>query len=121
MNSMGKWMNAVFGLAVPVVFLAGWASSDQFQVSPRAKALHAAAIVLDTHDDTTQRLIYENFDLSKRHPDGHIDIARMREGAAAGTTPASSARRSGGSVSRSRPGSCPLSVGRRSSTTSTVR
>jgi membrane dipeptidase len=84
MDSMGKWMKVAFGLAVPVVFLAGWASSDQFQVSPRAKALHAASIVLDTHDDTTQRLIHENFDLSKRHPDGHIDIPRMREGGLGG-------------------------------------
>jgi len=77
---MGKSIAVVLGLAVPTVWLAGSAAFSQFQVSPRARALHADAIVLDTHDDTTQRLIHDHFDLSKRHTDGHIDIPRMREG-----------------------------------------
>ncbi len=38
-------------------------------------------VVLDTHDDTTQRLLFsKTFDLGKRNPDGHVDIPRMREG-----------------------------------------
>jgi len=77
---MGKSIAVVLGLAVPAVWLAGSAAPGQFQVSPRAKSLHADAIVLDTHDDTTQRLVYDRFDLSKRHSDGHIDVPRMREG-----------------------------------------
>ncbi len=36
--------------------------------------------MIDTHDDTTQRLIYQHFDIAARHSDGHIDIPRMREG-----------------------------------------
>jgi membrane dipeptidase len=84
MDRMGKSTAVVLGLAVPAVLLVGPASPGQFQVSPRAKALHAEAIVLDTHDDTTQRLIYDHFDISKRHPDGHIDIPRMREGGLGG-------------------------------------
>ena len=49
-------------------------------ISERAKKLHFSSIVLDTHDDTTQRFFSKTFDLAKRNPDGHIDIPRMREG-----------------------------------------
>src|SRR5439155_16849464 len=39
------------------------------------------AIVIDTHDDTTQRLIFDKtFDIGARNKNGHIDIPRMREG-----------------------------------------
>ena len=49
-------------------------------VSDRARKLHFSSIVLDTHDDTTQRFFSKDFDLGKRNPDGHVDIPRMREG-----------------------------------------
>ena len=49
-------------------------------ISDRAQALHFSSIVLDTHDDTTQRFFTTTFDLGKRNPDGHVDIPRMREG-----------------------------------------
>jgi membrane dipeptidase len=49
-------------------------------ISPQAKELHAKSIVVDTHDDTTQRLLDPNFDFAARHTDGSVDIARMREG-----------------------------------------
>ncbi|MFY9530265.1 MAG: dipeptidase [Candidatus Acidiferrales bacterium] len=49
-------------------------------ISPRARDLHFRSIVIDTHDDTTQRLIYQHFDIGARHTDGDIDIPRMREG-----------------------------------------
>lgn len=49
-------------------------------VAERAHKLHFSSIVLDTHDDTTQRFFSKNFDLGKRNPDGSIDIPRMREG-----------------------------------------
>ena len=43
--------------------------------------VHARAIVIDTHDDTTQRLLFEKgFDIGQRHENGNIDIPRMREG-----------------------------------------
>jgi membrane dipeptidase len=50
------------------------------EIAERARKLHFSSIVLDTHDDTTQRFFSQNFDLGKRNPDGHIDIPRMREG-----------------------------------------
>jgi len=49
-------------------------------VANRAHKMHFSSIVLDTHDDTTQRFFSKSFDLGKRNPDGHIDIPRMREG-----------------------------------------
>ncbi len=49
-------------------------------IAERAHKLHFSSIVLDTHDDTTQRFFSKDFDLGKRNPDGHIDIPRMREG-----------------------------------------
>jgi membrane dipeptidase len=45
-----------------------------------ARKLHFDSIVIDTHDDTTQRLLDPAFDLGQRHTDGSIDIPRMREG-----------------------------------------
>jgi membrane dipeptidase len=49
-------------------------------VSDKAKKLHTSSIVIDTHDDTTQRLLEPSFDIGTRHADGNIDIPRMREG-----------------------------------------
>src|SRR5271155_215503 len=49
-------------------------------IADRAKKLHFSSIVLDTHDDTTQRFFSKDFDLGKRNPEGHVDIPRMREG-----------------------------------------
>jgi len=49
-------------------------------VAARAHELHFSSIVLDTHDDTTQRFFSKGFALGRRNPDGHVDIPRMREG-----------------------------------------
>ncbi len=49
-------------------------------ISDKAKSLHFSSIVIDTHDDTTQRLLDPQFDLGARHSDGSIDIPRMRDG-----------------------------------------
>jgi Zn-dependent dipeptidase, microsomal dipeptidase homolog len=49
-------------------------------ITDRARKLHFSSIVLDTHDDTTQRFFSKTYDLAKRNPDGHIDIPRMKEG-----------------------------------------
>jgi len=60
------------------IFLSRAVSADE--IAARAKKLHFSSIVLDTHDDTTQRFFSKDFDLGKRNPDGHVDIPRMREG-----------------------------------------
>jgi membrane dipeptidase len=51
------------------------------KVSPRASQIHRRAIVVDTHDDTPQRLLFDKtFDIGRRHDNGSIDVPRMREG-----------------------------------------
>ena len=52
----------------------------QQSVSPQAHDIHFNSIVIDTHDDTTQRLLDPEFDLGARHSDGGVDIPRMKEG-----------------------------------------
>jgi len=49
-------------------------------ISQTAHELHFRSLVIDTHVDTTQRLLDDDFDLGARHADGSIDIPRMREG-----------------------------------------
>jgi len=57
------------------------AQQSALNISEQARKLQARALVVDTHDDTPQRFLYEkSFDIGKRNPDGHIDIPRMREG-----------------------------------------
>jgi membrane dipeptidase len=56
------------------------ALSSAQSISDQSKKLHSTSIVIDTHDDTTQRLLDPKFDLSARHSDGNIDIPRMKEG-----------------------------------------
>jgi membrane dipeptidase len=66
-------------LAVPVLVFTQAVPGDA--VSARAKQLHDRAIVIDSHDDTTQRLLFDkSYDISKRQKNGNIDIPRMREG-----------------------------------------
>jgi len=60
------------------VLLAGAMKADG--VSERARKLHFSSIVVDTHDDTTQRFLDGKFDLGPRSATGSIDIPRMREG-----------------------------------------
>jgi membrane dipeptidase len=55
-------------------------SSSAQSVSQKAKKLQSSSIVVDTHDDTTQRLLDPNFDFAARHSDGNVDIPRMRDG-----------------------------------------
>jgi membrane dipeptidase len=50
----------------------------------QARALHQRAIVIDTHCDTTQRLLDSTWDIGRRDARGHLDIPRMREGGVGG-------------------------------------
>jgi membrane dipeptidase len=49
-------------------------------VAARARKLHFSSIVVDTHADTTQRLLDSKFDIASRDSVGSVDIPRMREG-----------------------------------------
>jgi membrane dipeptidase len=66
-------------LSVPALVLSQ--SGAPAAVPAHAKAVHDRAIVIHSHDDTTQRLLSEKgFDIGARHANGNIDIPRMRDG-----------------------------------------
>lgn len=46
----------------------------------RAWALHHDAILVDTHIDTTSRVLDFGFDMGQRATDGHVDLPRANEG-----------------------------------------
>ena len=71
---------AVFVLSLPAFLGVSSAQNSPPDVSARTRAILARAIAVDTHDDTPQRMLWENFDLGHRDPAGNIDIPRMREG-----------------------------------------
>ena len=66
-------------VCVSSVCLAGLAISAD-SISEKARKLHFSSMVVDTHDDTTQRFLDGKFDLGTRSATGSIDIPRMREG-----------------------------------------
>jgi membrane dipeptidase len=47
-----------------------------------ALAIHQSALIVDTHADTPQRFLDENFDLGHNTPvtEGHIDLDKIRQG-----------------------------------------
>ncbi len=70
---------ALIGALIALPAFVSTQSGDQ--VAPRARQLHDRAIVVDTHDDTTQRLVFDKaFDISARNKNGNIDIPRMKDG-----------------------------------------
>jgi membrane dipeptidase len=53
--------------------------------APKAEtplAIHQSALIVDTHADTPQRFLDENFDLGQNTPvsEGHIDLGKIRQG-----------------------------------------
>jgi membrane dipeptidase len=48
--------------------------------SDQTDALHREALVWDTHNDLSYRVLYEKLDISQRLPAGHVDIPRLEEG-----------------------------------------
>ena len=67
-------MLLVLAGCAPVAFV----SADD--IAARAHQLHFSSLVIDTHADTTQRLLDPHFDLGSRDGQGSVDIPRMREG-----------------------------------------
>src|SRR6266581_3180577 len=58
------------------------APSDSATITPHARAIHDSAIVVDTHADTPQRFLDENFDIGSTDPHdvGHISLDKARRG-----------------------------------------
>ena len=70
----------VTGLLILALPLMSDQNQKTYPISARARQLHFSSIVVDPHDDTTQRLYWEHFDLETHSDVGQIDIPRMREG-----------------------------------------
>src|SRR5579871_1506433 len=79
---MGPKMQRLASFAAAGSLVAMSLAADS--VSQKAKKLTHTSIVMDTHDDTTQRMLDPKFDLGQRHADGSIDIPRMKEGGLTG-------------------------------------
>jgi membrane dipeptidase len=64
------------------VFLATLTVAAAQTVSPKARDLHNSAIVIDTHADTPQRFLDENYDIGSTDPNdhGHISLDKARAG-----------------------------------------
>jgi membrane dipeptidase len=55
-------------------------AADAADVEAQARALHAEAIVVDTHVDTTPFFEDPQWRFDERHDAGHVDLPRLREG-----------------------------------------
>jgi membrane dipeptidase len=72
---------AALALPVAAASMLAQAPAPSPPISAGARQLHMDAIVIDTHADTPQRMLFEKgFDIGQRHANGQIDIPRMREG-----------------------------------------
>ncbi len=80
MNSIKKWVAGLAGLLL-LAFCASLVAQN-VEVSPKAQEIHDSAIVIDTHADTPQRFIDENFDIGSVTPvsEGNIDLQKAQEG-----------------------------------------
>ena len=80
MNSIKTWLAGLIGLLV-IAFCASVVAQN-VGVSPKAREIQDSAIVIDTHADTPQRFVDQNFDIGSVTPvsEGNIDLQKAREG-----------------------------------------
>src|SRR5580698_9546251 len=83
-------MNAFQGSVVRLCFLGSAAillssvvlGQNSSAISAKARAIHESAIVVDTHADTPQRFLDDNFDIGNSDPKdiGHLTLDKARAG-----------------------------------------
>jgi membrane dipeptidase len=58
------------------------ANPSDTPISAKARAIHDSALVIDTHADTPQRFLDENFDIGSNDPNdvGHISLDKAKRG-----------------------------------------
>jgi membrane dipeptidase len=71
-----------FAAVLSVALLSAHTSAQEITVSPKASAIQNSAIVVDTHADTPQRFLDENFDIGSTDPNdvGHVSLDKARRG-----------------------------------------
>jgi membrane dipeptidase len=68
------------GLILGIALAVSLGGTEPAALAARARSLHFSSLVVDTHVDTTQRLLDPRFNLAVRDPRGSVDIPRLREG-----------------------------------------
>lgn len=63
-----------------VILITSIHPSPAQDIDREAQRIQTNVLGIDTHNDTIQRVMYENTDLGKRSSDGAIDLPRLREG-----------------------------------------
>jgi membrane dipeptidase len=71
------------GTAMATLLISSFApSQNPSTISAKARAIHASAIIVDTHADTPQRFLDDNFDIGNSDPKdtGHLSLDKARAG-----------------------------------------
>src|SRR5215471_10851255 len=71
---------ALLALVISLLFVASLSMAQN--VSARAHAIHESALIVDTHADTPQRFLDENYDIGSTDPKdpGHISLDKAKAG-----------------------------------------
>src|ERR1035438_6989820 len=70
---------------LPLALLLAYSVTAQTKVDPaRVERLLERAVAIDLHDDTTQMILDEGYNLGEKHDYGQVDIPRMRAGHVSG-------------------------------------
>src|SRR5450756_675169 len=68
-----------------LLLLLGYSAAAQTKIDPaRVGRLLQRAVAIDLHDDTTQMIVDEGYNLGEKHDYGQVDIPRMRAGRVSG-------------------------------------
>jgi membrane dipeptidase len=68
-----------------LLLLLGYSAAAQTRIDPaRVGRLLQRAVAIDLHDDTTQMIVDEGYNLGEKHDYGQVDIPRMRTGRVSG-------------------------------------
>ena len=86
MQTLKRFLSANFlfrcGLPILISAIAFAQTNNASSVSPKARAIHDSAIVIDTHADTPQRFLNGGFDIGSTDPKdvGNISLDKARAG-----------------------------------------
>src|ERR1700674_2875852 len=77
-----KLLHLCLCLALPSALALAQQPADPASAKDSPQAIHASAIIIDTHADPPQLFLDENFDLGQNTPvsAGHIDLGKIKEG-----------------------------------------
>ena len=75
-------MNNLMWVLVCLLSCTSMVLAQSSPVSARAKAIHESALVIDTHADTPQRFLVEDFDIGNTDPKdiGHMSLDKAKAG-----------------------------------------